>query len=205
MQCLYCQKEITGERNTKKYCDDSCKLKANRLKVSVSKATAVSVSKNLIVTGKDLSVSSEPVEVTLEIERKLAQAYKEFEKTYNNRYRGISGGVKIPDIKCAPCYVDGKRVLTEWEKAVLRGDLVYDKGEVKIVKYEEVKKDTHKELVFTNETQRERVEAYLEEYKDVTYVPNWIIHGFNSRKDAINAAMKAVQKSVGVNNSGLGV
>jgi len=190
MKCLYCQKELNGERSTKKYCDDNCKLKANRLKVSVSKIVPVSVSSDTVIP---LSVSEEIFTVTPEIEKRLAEIYKAHEKKYSNRFRGASGNVKVPDVKCTPYFEDGKRVLTEWEKAQLSEPVIV-----------EVKEEEHKELVFTNETIEERINAYREEYAGVTYIPNWILHGFDSKDQAIKEAIKAVHKSVGVGNSGLG-
>ena len=123
IKCEVCGKDFEAERSSRKTCGDICRQKLAREKVIVTKPVQVTVTKPLIVTGEDLIVTEEVI-VTPEIEKKLEQIYKEFEKTYNGRTRGSAGNTKIPDIKCQPHYVDGKRVLTEWEKAALRGDLV---------------------------------------------------------------------------------
>lgn len=188
MKCLYCQKDITSVRGTRKYCSGACKLKANRLKVSVSKIVPVSVSKDTVSEDSVSSIFT----ITQEIEKKLELAYKNHEKKWNNRFRGATGNIKVPDIKCVPCYENGKRILTEWEKAQLS-----------VPSIEEVKETDSKELVFTNETTEERIAAYREEYPGVTWVPNWILHGFDSKEEALKEAMKAVIKSVGESNSGL--
>lgn len=206
MLCLTCKNELTSKRTTKKFCDENCKQKYFRTKVSVTKIVPLSVMdvtvKKENVTLIPLSVTDVPVSVTPELEKKLSEIYKNFEKKYANRFRGFSGNIKIPDIKCVPHYVDGKRVLTEWEKSVLKGDIIYGKDEETQEAYVKVEED-HKDLVFTKETQAERIAIYKKEYENITYVPNWVLHGFNSKQEALKAAIKDVQKSVGVSNSGL--
>ena len=187
MKCLKCGKEFEAERASKKFCSDTCRVTYSRKGLSVTEIVPVSVT-------KPLSVTKEIFTVTPEIEKRLAEIYKAHEKKYSNRFRGSSGNIKVPDVKCSPYYEDGKRVLTEWEKAQLREPII-----------KEVKEKDHKELVFTNETIEERINAYREEYAGVTYIPNWVLHGFNSKEQAIKEAVKGVHKSVGVNNSGLGI
>lgn len=58
-------------------------------------------------------------------------------------------------------------------------------------------------LVFTTETLEERIEMYKKLNPDYTFVPNWIAHGYNSKEEALAAAIKAVNESKSVKNSGL--
>lgn len=59
------------------------------------------------------------------------------------------------------------------------------------------------ELLFTNETIEERIKIYKKNYKDSTFVPNWVAHGFNSKLEALKAAVEAVEESKAVKNLGL--
>jgi hypothetical protein len=193
--CKVCNNQFEAERATKVTCSDACRQKLSRVGVTVTEVVPI-VTKNPIVTGADLTVT----EVTPDIERKLVEAYKAFEKKYSGRKRGPTGNLSIPDIKCTPRFIEGKRVLTEWEKAVLDGRMVYgDEEEI----YIEEKVEDHKVLKFSHEKLQERIAAYRKEYEGVTYIPNWILHGFNSKDEALKEAMKAVRKSVGDSNSGL--
>ena len=194
-KCTVCEKDFEAERVTRKTCSDVCRLKLHREQVTVTKPV-LTVTKNLIVTGAEVTVT----EVTPDIERELAEAYKKLEKKYAGRKRGPTGSLSIPDIKCVPCFKEGKRVLTEWEKAVLEGRMVF--GDEEEIYIEEMEED-HKPLKFTNEKLADRIAAYRKEYEGVTYIPNWILHGFNSKEEALKEAMKAVRKSVGDSNSGL--
>lgn len=199
IQCSVCNKEFEAERSSRKTCSDVCRQKLHNKEVTVNKEVKVTV-KPLIVMGIEVTVKD--ILVTPEIEGKLAEAYKEFQKKYSGRKRGPTGSLSVPDIKCAPYFKEGKRILTEWEKAVLDGRMVYgDEEEI----YIEEKEEDHKELRFTNEKLSDRIAAYRKEYEGVTYIPNWILHGFNSKEAALKEAMKAVQKSVGAANSGLGL
>lgn len=197
IQCSVCNKEFEAERSSRKTCSDVCRQKLHNKEVTVNKEVKVIV-KPLIVMGAEVTVKDIPV--TPEIEGKLAEAYKAFEKKYSGRKRGPTGSLSIPDIKCAPCFKEGKRVLTEWEKAVLDGRMVYGTEEEI---YIEEKVEDHKQLKFTKETQAERIRAYMNEYSNTTSIPNWILHGFDSKEEALKEAMKAVVKSVGESNSGL--
>jgi hypothetical protein len=194
-KCMVCDKQFEAERRSRKTCSDVCRQKLHNKEVTVTEIVPI-VTKNLIVTGAEVIV----IEVTPEIERKLAEAYREFEKKYSGRKRGPTGSLSIPDIKCVPCFKEGKRVLTEFEKAVLEGRMVYgDEEEI----YVEEEVSDHKELKFTKEKLAERIAAYRKEHEGVTWVPNWILHGFDSKEEALKEAMKAVRKSVGDSNSGL--
>ncbi len=59
------------------------------------------------------------------------------------------------------------------------------------------------ELKFSKEKMDERIKKYRELYPDSEFVPNWIAHGFNSKEEAIKAAIKQVEKSIGVTSTGL--
>lgn len=61
-----------------------------------------------------------------------------------------------------------------------------------------------KELRFTTEPIEERIKMYKELYPGYTFVPNWVVNGFNSKEEAIKAAIKAVTKNQGIINMGLG-
>lgn len=62
---------------------------------------------------------------------------------------------------------------------------------------------TPKKLVFTNESQEERVRMYKEAYPNSNFVPNWIAHGYNSKEEALRAAIDAVESSKSIKNLGL--
>jgi len=189
-----CDKEFEAERSSRKTCSDVCRQKLHNKEVTVKEEVKVIV-KPLIVKGTEVTVI-----VTPDMERQLAEAYKNFQKKYSGRKRGPTGSLSLPDIKCTPCFKEGKRILTEWEKAVLDGRMVYgDEEEI----YIEEKEEDHKPLKFTNEKLADRIAAYKKEYEGVTNIPNWILHGFNSKEEALKEAIKAVRKSVGDSNSGL--
>lgn len=58
-------------------------------------------------------------------------------------------------------------------------------------------------LKFNKEPIQKRIEIYKEAYPDSTFVPNWIRHGYNSKEEALQAAMKAVEGSKVIRDMGL--
>ena len=49
-------------------------------------------------------------------------------------------------------------------------------------------------LRFTDETLEERIEIYKKIMGEITFVPNWILHGFPSKEDAIKHVIDEVRK-----------
>ncbi len=65
-------------------------------------------------------------------------------------------------------------------------------------------RSVEKELQFSKgQSIKERIEIYKSLYTDSTFVPNWIVHGFESKEEAIRKALNSVEESTGVANSGL--
>jgi len=61
-----------------------------------------------------------------------------------------------------------------------------------------------KELRFTKDQPiEERIRIYKELYKESVFIPNWIAHGFLNKEDAIQAAIKAVNKNESIVSTGL--
>lgn len=58
-------------------------------------------------------------------------------------------------------------------------------------------------IKFNKEPIARRIEMYKKEYPDSTFVPNWIRHGYNSKEEALLAAMKAVEGSKVIRDMGL--
>lgn len=58
-------------------------------------------------------------------------------------------------------------------------------------------------IKFNKESLSERIKIYKKNYKDSTFVPNWVAHGFNSKLEALKAAVEAVEESKAVKNLGL--
>ena len=51
-----------------------------------------------------------------------------------------------------------------------------------------------KKLIFTDKQKlEERIEIYKEMFKDHTFIPNWILQGWNSREEAIKDVLKIVR------------
>lgn len=57
MKCLYCSKDIIGERDTKKFCNGACRQAYARQKDSVTKIVPVSVTKTGVSVTKEVSVT----------------------------------------------------------------------------------------------------------------------------------------------------
>jgi hypothetical protein len=74
---------------------------------------------------------------------------------------------------------------------------------VKIVENKIIETKLFKELVFTKETIEERIKIYKTNYKDSTFVPNWVAHGYNSKLEALHSAIEAVDSSKAIKNLGL--
>lgn len=49
-------------------------------------------------------------------------------------------------------------------------------------------------LTFTDENLEERIAIYKKIMGEITFVPNWIIHGFHSKEEAIKHVISEVQK-----------
>ena len=118
MKCLYCQKEIIGKRTGAKFCSPAHKRDYHRRGIIAVPQLTVSKGQNNRTNDTDkLNVSNEndtdnwvglpDVEITPEVEKKLGQIYKNFEKENKG-------------FMCIPCIVRGVRVLTEWEKMKLK-------------------------------------------------------------------------------------
>jgi hypothetical protein len=58
-------------------------------------------------------------------------------------------------------------------------------------------------MKFNKESLEERVRIYKRKFKDSTFIPNWIRHGYNSKLEALEAAINAVESSKSVKNLGL--
>lgn len=75
------------------------------------------------------------------------------------------------------------------------------------LKPEQVKIETvvnpNKELLFTNEPMDKRIKMFYEVYPDATFVPNWVENGFNSKNEALASAIRDINESKAVKNSGL--
>jgi len=68
------------------------------------------------------------------------------------------------------------------------------------------REQVEKDLVFTSTMPLEdRIETYKQLYKDSTFIPNWILHGYLCKEDAIKEALKWVRTSSGVNSASLKV
>lgn len=63
-----------------------------------------------------------------------------------------------------------------------------------------------KKLRFTKDMpMEERIKKYREMYPDSDWVPNWVAHGFLSMEDAINNAIKCVNKNQSIIDTGLSI
>ena len=200
MKCLYCQKEIISKRSTKKFCDNNCRQTYFRVKDSVTKVVPVTVTSVTLIkesNAKDVTLRSnansfknwvdKDGNVTQETIKKLDEIYKTYEK-YIRQFD------EYKHFTCIPAIVNGKRVLTEWEKMKLWerefGKIVNDK--------------VYYELKFTTESMSERIAKYRLLFPDTGFVPNWIVQGWKSADEAIQNALKTVEKSTGVQNTSLG-
>lgn len=116
MKCLYCQKDLTGKRKGAKFCNDACKRDYHRRGVIISPQITVSNDTDNCTSDTDndtdnldkyLDEKYPDIEITPEVEKKLGEIYKKFEKENTG-------------FKCVPCIVRGKRILTVWEKMKLQ-------------------------------------------------------------------------------------
>ena len=58
-------------------------------------------------------------------------------------------------------------------------------------------------IQFNKEPIARRIEMYKKEYPDSTFIPNWVRNGFNSKEEALQAAIKAVEGSKVIRDMGL--
>lgn len=65
------------------------------------------------------------------------------------------------------------------------------------------KRDKERKLVFTKEPIKERIKKYKEMYPESTYVPNWVVNGYNSMEEAIVSIVEKIRNDKSVQSSSI--